>query len=63
MQEHLHYASVADSELHVGVPNKLLAFRAPTDVLEGRAWMDDSGMRCFSPSNFTDILRLKDKIT
>ncbi len=56
MQEHLHYARVANGELHVVVPNKLLAFRAPTDLLDGRAWVDDSRTRYFSPSYYADIL-------
>jgi hypothetical protein len=56
MQEHLHYASVANGELHVVVPNKLLAFRSPTDLPDGRAWMDDCGTRRFSPSYYADIL-------
>jgi hypothetical protein len=56
MQEHLHYASVANGELHVVVPNKLLAFRAPTDLPDGLAWLDDSGTRRFSPSYYADIL-------
>ena len=56
MEEHLHYASVTNGELHVVVPNKLLAFRAPTDLPEGYAWMDDNGARRFSPSYYADIL-------
>ena len=56
MQEHLHYAGVANGELHVVVPDKLLAFRTPTDLPDGRAWMDDSGTRRFSPSYYADIL-------
>ncbi len=56
LDEHRHYASVANGELHVVVPNKMLAFRAPTDLPDGRAWMDDSGTRRFSPSYYADIL-------
>ena len=47
---------MANGELHVVVPNKLLAFRAPTDLPDGRAWMDDGGTRRFSPSYYADIL-------
>ena len=56
MDEHRHYASVANGELHVVVPNKLLAFRSPTDLPDGRAWIDDGGTRRFSPSYYADIL-------
>jgi hypothetical protein len=56
MQEHLHYASALNGELHVVVPNKLLAFRAPADLPDGRAWMDDGGARRFGPSYYADIL-------
>jgi hypothetical protein len=56
LQEHIHYASVANGELHVVVPNKLIAFRTPTDLPDRRAWMDDCGTRRFSPLYYADIL-------
>jgi hypothetical protein len=45
---------VANGELHVVVPNKLLAFCAPTDLPDGSAWMDNSGTRRFSASYYPD---------
>jgi hypothetical protein len=56
MEEHLHYDSVANGQVHVIVPDKLLAFPSPSDLPEGSAWMDEGGTRRFSPSYYADIL-------
>jgi hypothetical protein len=57
MDEHLHYASAANGQLHVVVPNRLLAFPSPHDLPNGLDWMDEDGARRFSPAYFADILR------
>ena len=56
MAEHLHYDSVANGQLHVVVPDKLLAFPCPTDLPDGRAWADEHGQRRFSPAYYAEIL-------
>ena len=56
MEEHLHYDSVANGQLHVVVPNKLLAFACPSDLPDGLAWADEAGARRFSPSYYAEVL-------
>ena len=56
MEEHLHYDSLANGQIHVVVPNKLLAFACPSDLPEGKLWSDQGGARRFSPSYYGDVL-------
>jgi hypothetical protein len=56
MEEHLHYDAVANGQLHVVVPSKLLAFRCPTDLPDGRVWMDEGVGRQFSASYYAEVL-------
>jgi hypothetical protein len=57
MTERLHYDNPANGELHVVVPNRLLAFPSPHDLPDGRDWQDEAGARRFSPAYLADILR------
>jgi hypothetical protein len=56
MEEHLHYDTVSNGEVHVVVPSKLLTFRCPTDLPDGRMWMDEGGERQFSASYYGEVL-------
>ena len=56
MEEHLHYDSVANGELHVVVPDKLLALPSPSELPDGLAWHDEGGARRFSAAYYGDIL-------
>ncbi len=56
MDEHLHYDSPVNGQLHVVVPNKLLALPSPHDIPDGLEWADEGGVRRFSPSYFGSIL-------
>ncbi len=56
LEEYLHYDSVANGQLHVVVPDKLIAFPSPIDLPDGRTWIDEGGSRQFSPSYFAEIL-------
>jgi hypothetical protein len=56
MAEHHHYDSAANGQLHVVVPDRLLAFPSPHDLPDGLDWMDRDGARRFSPAYFAHIL-------
>jgi hypothetical protein len=56
MEEHLHYHCPANGQLHVIVPNKLLALPSPHDIPDGLEWADYTDGRRFSPSYFGGIL-------
>ncbi len=56
LEEYIHYDCVANGQLHVVVPDKLIAFPSPIDLPDGRTWMDVDGARHFSPSYFAELL-------
>lgn len=55
MQEYIHYNCTANGELHVVVPDKLLAFPCPFDLPKDLVWMDEGGSRRFSAAYYADI--------
>jgi cell division cycle 14 len=54
MDEYVHYDSPLEGDLHIVVPDKLIAFRGPVHVPESTKYMDRAGCRLFSPSFYAD---------
>jgi hypothetical protein len=63
LDEYQHYDNLANGDLHVIVPSKLIAIRPPRDISTdphtgaARTWADDDyGRRSFSPAYYADVL-------
>ena len=58
VQEYNHYDDPRNGDLHVVVPNKLIAMKGPVDLPDGQLWRDTpEGSRDFSPEHYAEVLR------
>ena len=58
VEEYNHYDDPLNGDLHVIVPNKLIAMKGPVDLPDGQLWMDTpEGSRDFSPEHCAQVLR------
>ena len=56
--EYNHYDDPCNGDLHVVVPNKLIAMKGPVDLPDGQLWRDTpEGSRDFSPAHYAEVLR------
>ena len=56
LDECIHYSDPINANLHILLPGKLLFISSPTDLPDGRQWMDEGAARRFSPSFYADLL-------
>ena len=55
--EYNHFDHPGNADLHVIVPNKLLAMKGPVDLPDGQLWRDTpEGSRDFSPAHCAEVL-------
>ena len=45
MEEYLHYDSPLEGDLHELIPGKIVAFRGPQSLPDGRMYLDENGSR------------------
>ena len=55
MEEYEHYDSAINGELHVVVPGRLIAFRGPRSMPDGRYYRDAHGGREFGPGYYASV--------
>ena len=56
--EYMHYDNPLNGDLHVIVPDKLIAIKGPIDLPDGKLWRDTpQGSRDFSPAHCAEVLR------
>jgi cell division cycle 14 len=56
--EYRHYDDPCNGDLHVIVPNKLIAMKGPVELEGGQLWRDTAeGIRDFSPAHYAQVLR------
>ena len=54
----MHYDDPINGDLHVIVPDKLIAMKGPVDLPAGKLWRDTpQGSRDFSPEHYAQVLR------
>ena len=57
-EEYMHYDDPRNGDLHVIVPNRLIAMKGPMDLPDGRLWRDTpQGSRDFAPVHVAQVLR------
>ena len=54
MEEYLHYDSPLEGDLHELIPGKIVAFRGPQSLPDGRMYLDENGSRTFAPGFYLD---------
>ena len=54
LEEYAHYDNPLEGDLHWIVPNKLIAFKGPHSLPNGKLYHDVNGYRKFSPRFYTD---------
>ena len=54
MDEYRHYESPLEGDLHILIPGKIVAFRGPQSLPDGRTYQDSRGHRAFAPAFYTE---------
>ena len=54
MDLYAHYDNPLEGDLHCVVPGKLIAFKGPRSLSDGRLFQDNAGYRTFSPAFYCD---------
>ena len=57
MDEYRHYESPLEGDLHMIVPDRLIAFRGPQSLPDDRLYDDRQGCRYFAPSFYVEPFR------
>ena len=58
MEEYDHYDNPGNGDLHFVVPNKIIAFKGPTDdIPPGNTWYDNDNIRTFHPTFYVDVFQ------
>ncbi|EKX53735.1 hypothetical protein GUITHDRAFT_160909 [Guillardia theta CCMP2712] len=56
LEEYEHYDNPGNGDLHMIIPNKIIAFKGPVgDLPDGRDWYDRNSVRSFHPRFYLDI--------
>jgi cell division cycle 14 len=56
-EEYMHYDNPINGDLHVIVPEKLVAMKGPVDLPNGKVWQDTAqGTRDFSAEHYAQVL-------
>ena len=54
LDEYAHYDNPLEGDLHCIVPGKLIAFKGPRSLPDGRLYQDEAGIRSFSPGFYCE---------
>ena len=54
LDEYAHYNNPLEGDLHCIVPGKLIAFKGPRSLPDGRLYQDEAGIRSFSPGFYCE---------